>query len=82
MQPRRSRGEWRIPSNEKTAGSPIREGTEIALLRLTGVGHGWPGGTPILSERILGPATSVIDASEELWAFFRRFSRPDAPPLN
>lgn len=61
---------------------PCREGTEVALLRLTGAGHGWPGGTSILSERIMGPATSVIDASEELWAFFRRFSRPDAPPLN
>jgi polyhydroxybutyrate depolymerase len=46
---------------------PRREGTEVALLRLTGAGHGWPGGTSILSERIVGPATSVIDASEELW---------------
>jgi hypothetical protein len=29
----------------------------------------------------MGPATSVTNASEELWTFFRRFSRLDAPPL-
>lgn len=60
---------------------PCRESTEVALLRLTGAGHGWPGGVPVLSERVMGPPTSIIDASEELWKFFRRFRRPDAPPL-
>jgi polyhydroxybutyrate depolymerase len=60
---------------------PCREGSEVTLLRLTGAGHGWPGAAPLLPERIIGPATSIIDASEELWKFLRRFSRPDAPPL-
>ena len=60
---------------------PCREGSEVLLLRLTGAGHGWPGGASFLPERLMGPGTFVIDASEEVWSFFRRFSRPDAPPL-
>lgn len=60
---------------------PCTDGSEVVLLRLTGAGHGWPGGRPLLPERITGPATSIVDASQEAWKFFRRFSRPDAPPL-
>jgi polyhydroxybutyrate depolymerase len=57
---------------------PCKEGSEVVLLRLTGAGHGWPGGTPFLSEQLVGPATSLVSASEEAWSFFRRFSRANA----
>ena len=50
-----------------------REGTEVALWKLTGAGHGWPGATPAL-ERLVGPATTVIDANAEIWRFVSRFS--------
>ncbi len=49
------------------------EGTEVALWKLTGAGHGWPGAKPAL-ERIVGPATDVIDANAEFWRFVSRFS--------
>lgn len=51
------------------------QGHEVALWKLTGAGHGWPGGRRQLPERIVGPETHVIDASEEVWAFFERFRR-------
>ena len=35
----------------------------------------------VLLERLMGPATDVIDAAEEVWRFVRTFTRPDAPPL-
>ncbi len=60
---------------------PCRDGTEVVLWTLTGPGHVWPGAPSTWRSLLLGPATSVIDASEEMWRFFRRFSRPDAPPL-
>ena len=50
-----------------------RDGAEVALWKLTGAGHGWPGGTPML-EALVGPATGVIDANTEIWRFFSRFS--------
>jgi len=50
-----------------------RNGAEVALWKLTGAGHGWPGGESNL-EALLGPATRVIDASTEIWKFFSRFS--------
>ena len=55
-------------------------GAEVVFWKLTGSGHVWPGARSLLP-KLLGPATTVIDANEELWSFFRRFSRPDAPPL-
>lgn len=60
---------------ERSTWSGGRDGAEVVLWRLTGAGHGWPGGAPQVSERLVGPATAVIDASFEAWAFLRRFRR-------
>ena len=49
-----------------------RDGAEVALWRLTGAGHGWPGATTI-REALVGPATRVIDANTEILKFFSRF---------
>lgn len=52
-----------------------RDGTEVALWKLTGAGHGWPGARSNM-EALLGPATKVIDANTEIWRFFSRFTLP------
>ena len=59
--------------------APCDTGAEVVLWRLTGAGHGWPGGETPLPERIIGPHTQVIDAAEEVVAFVRRFALPDEP---
>ena len=51
-----------------------RDGAEVALWKLTGAGHVWPGGKQKVVERILGPSTDIIDANREMWAFFKRFT--------
>lgn len=53
---------------------PCRDGVEVVLWRLTGAGHVWPGAEPFMT-KILGPPTKVLDANEEMWRFFARFSR-------
>jgi len=60
---------------------PCAGGIEVGLWKLTGAGHGWPGGPSQLPKRVMGPDTRVIGAAEEVWRFFRRSRRPDAPPL-
>jgi polyhydroxybutyrate depolymerase len=55
-----------------------RDDAEIALWKLTGAGHVWPGGRIDYLQRVLGPGTDVIDANEEMWKFFRRFALPPA----
>jgi polyhydroxybutyrate depolymerase len=55
-----------------------RDGAEIALWKLSGAGHVWPGGRSDDLPRLLGPGTDVIDANEEMWKFFRRFALPPA----
>lgn len=59
------------------AWAPCAGGSEVRLWKLTGGGHGWPGGDPVLPERRMGPRTDVISAAEEVWAFLSRF--PQAP---
>jgi polyhydroxybutyrate depolymerase len=60
-------------------------GTEVALWRLTGSGHVWPGApfnTGPRSTWILdgvGRGTTIIDANEQMWRFFRRFALSSAP---
>jgi polyhydroxybutyrate depolymerase len=50
-----------------------RDGVEVVLWRLTGAGHVWPGAESYLP-RLLGPPTKVLDANEEMWRFFERFT--------
>jgi polyhydroxybutyrate depolymerase len=56
--------------------------SEVVLWKLSGVGHVWPGAAAKYPQLLLGPPTRVVDASEAMWRFFTRFSRPDAPPLD
>ena len=62
-----------------------RANTEVALWRLTGSGHVWPGApfnTGPRSTWILdgvGRGTKLVDANEVMWRFFRRFALPAAP---
>jgi polyhydroxybutyrate depolymerase len=57
---------------------PCRGGSEIALWRLTGAGHVWPGGKRDYLPKLLGAGSDVIDANEEIWRFFARFALPPA----
>jgi polyhydroxybutyrate depolymerase len=60
---------------------PCAGGADVELWRLHGSGHGWPGGTSPLPERLVGPNTRVIHAAEEIFRFLSRFTRADAPRL-
>jgi polyhydroxybutyrate depolymerase len=61
-----------------------RAGTEVALWRFTGSGHVWPGapfntGSPdtwVLDG--VGRGITLVDANEEMWQFFQRYSLPAA----
>jgi polyhydroxybutyrate depolymerase len=66
----------------KLVWGPCRGGSEIALWRVTGAGHVWPGGKLDYLRRLLGPGTGVIDANEEMWRFFARFALPAAAPAD
>jgi polyhydroxybutyrate depolymerase len=51
------------------------DGADVLLYTIRGGGHTWPGGGP-LPEWWLGPTSRSIDASGEMWAFFRAHRRP------
>jgi len=48
---------------------PGRDGAEVVLYRFTGSGHVWPGSTMAVP-RLLGRATTLLDANEVMWEFF------------
>ena len=53
--------------------SGCAEGAEVEHLRLSGSGHGWPGvEVRSVVQDFLGPPTTLVDASEEAWAFADR----------
>ena len=58
--------------------SPCDSGAVVTHIRLTGAGHGWPGEVQgRLRERIIGPSTTLIQAAEEVWAFFAAYALPE-----
>jgi polyhydroxybutyrate depolymerase len=65
-------------SATRTMWAPCADGVEVVLWRIAGAGHVWPGAPASLRTLFIGPATSVIDIREEMWSFFRRFTRPGA----
>jgi poly(3-hydroxybutyrate) depolymerase len=58
---------------------PCDGGSEIVLWKLSGSGHVWPGGTRNYYPQLLGQPTGLIDANEQMWRFFEKFSLPKAP---
>lgn len=48
-------------------------GVTVEHLRLTGVGHGWPGAAvPVGRRDLIGPGTTIVDAAEAAWEFAQR----------
>ena len=63
--------------------APCSSGAPVVFWKMTGSGHVWPGRNALpAAARILGKATHLIDANEEMWAFFKTFTRgaPAASP--
>ena len=54
------------------------DGAEVRLCTIAGGGHTWPGGAQYLPEAMVGKTSRDFEASAELWAFFKRFTRPGA----
>ena len=42
----------------------------VVLYTIQGGGHTWPGGEP-LPEWLVGPTNRNVDATKQMWAFFR-----------
>jgi polyhydroxybutyrate depolymerase len=47
----------------------------VVLYRVQGGGHSWPGGKP-LPEWYVGPTSNGVDATSQMWAFFREHRLP------
>lgn len=51
------------------------EDARVMLYAVQGGGHSWPGGKP-LPEWWVGPTSNRIDATSQMWAFFREHRPP------
>jgi polyhydroxybutyrate depolymerase len=54
--------------------APCTTGATVVLWKLRGSGHVWPG-SDRTAPWLLGRPTHLIDANEEIWAFFRNLHR-------
>ena len=57
-----------------------RDGTEVVFATIAGHGHIWPGAKSPLPEFILGKATSLLNATDFVWEFFKTHPKPDHQP--
>ena len=48
---------------------------EVEYITIEGAGHGWPGGQPVLNERLGGKPTDKLNATDVIWEFFARHPR-------
>jgi polyhydroxybutyrate depolymerase len=51
------------------------EGASVVLYTVKGGGHSWPGGER-MPEWWVGPTSNSVDATSEMWAFFREHQLP------
>lgn len=55
-------------------------GAAVTLCTITGGGHTWPGGSssalPSIAAGVIGSMTTSIDASSQLWNFFKGYKLP------
>ena len=59
---------------------PGRDGSEVLFYMLAQTGHVWPGGGSVLAERIAGPSTTLLNATDEMWRFFERHTLDESEP--
>jgi polyhydroxybutyrate depolymerase len=52
----------------------------VALCRVEGGGHTWPGGHQYLPRLLVGPTNRDVDASEMIWQFFAANPKACEPP--
>lgn len=60
-------------SIERRIYGPGRDGVEVTLYLIYGGGHTWPGRQP--RQQYLGRSTTLLSASDLIWAFFQRWTR-------
>ena len=48
-----------------------RSDSGVELYTVKGEGHQWPGGKRVAAERMVGRYNGSIDATRQMWAFFR-----------
>jgi polyhydroxybutyrate depolymerase len=52
------------------------DNADVQLYSVKGEGHQWPGGQRVPAEWLLGPHSRSIDATKQMWAFFREHPLP------
>jgi polyhydroxybutyrate depolymerase len=55
--------------------APCEGGTEVALYRVEGGGHTWPGGNQDLPPAVVGPTNNSLKASGAIWDFFAKHAK-------
>jgi polyhydroxybutyrate depolymerase len=47
------------------------DNADVVLYTVRGEGHQWPGGKRVAAEWMIGRYSQSIDATRQMWAFFR-----------
>jgi len=67
-----------VPTVSRLEYPDCTDGAAVVLYSIAEGGHTWPGGKP-LPKWWVGPTSNAIDATREMWAFFREHPLTRAP---
>jgi len=56
--------------------SDCADDASVVLYTIRGEGHQWPGGKAVRAQWMVGRYSDRIDATTQMWAFFRQHARP------
>ncbi len=61
---------------ERTIYTGGQKGTEVALYKIEGGGHTWPGGSQYLPKAVVGRVCRDLDGPAVIWEFFKKHPKP------
>jgi polyhydroxybutyrate depolymerase len=51
---------------------PGKKDVKLTVCFIAGQGHNWPGGKKVLPERMVGPNSDKVNATDMIWDFFKK----------
>lgn len=68
------------PGVKRRRYGPGAAGAVLEFLVVVGMGHVWPGGREVLAERLVGPMSHKLNATDAIWDFFQGAGRSVTEP--
>jgi polyhydroxybutyrate depolymerase len=64
---------------KKTTHTKCKSGADVVVFAFENAGHTWPKGLQYAPKIVIGRTSQDVDATKEMWSFFRQHALPGYP---